>query len=187
MIPIIVKGKGLIPRLGRLAPILQPFNINKGDLMTIVRTPKNMSPITAYYVHPETKREVEVTIKNFNQVWNNHQLYIESLHTKANAEKLANTPIQQVIVVEEKIPEPVIVEETKPEIHKVNEDKEPKVEEVLYNVDETSSEDMVTEEVVEEKNESSETEETKSESNNHNNQNNYQAYRKNNNNNHHKR
>lgn len=64
MIPIQVLGTGLIPRIGVLAPRLEPFKADRTLIATIMSTPG----LTVNFVNPETNATTKLTRQNMDRI-----------------------------------------------------------------------------------------------------------------------
>lgn len=89
-LPIIVKGRGIVPRLGFIAPITNPFKVDKLTLNVIIRTPNNI--LKPYFVDPINNKETELTLSNWQSLFDDYQkrkgesTITESLATIVNTE-----------------------------------------------------------------------------------------------------
>lgn len=110
MLKIQVLGNGMVPRLGRLGPIKDPFPADKTLIATIIATSK----MKINYLDPKTNKMKPITRDNLNEIW----------ETYGDAEYDAVTPKMEESpsVKEEKkesVPEqkvqPPVKNETKPE------------------------------------------------------------------------
>lgn len=83
MLPIICKGKGLIPRVGIIAPVLTPFKVNLQTLTIIVRTPGSI--LRPYFVDPVTLEETALDNINYKKIYDSYQNQsnvVEEIKTK---------------------------------------------------------------------------------------------------------
>jgi hypothetical protein len=83
MLPIICKGKGLIPRVGMIAPVFSPFKVDLQTLTIIMRTPGSV--LRPYFVDPKTHAQTELTNTNWKGIY---EKYVVSL----NAQKSVPAP-----------------------------------------------------------------------------------------------
>ena len=66
MLKIQVLGNGLVPRMGRLAPIKDPFPADR----TLIGTILSISKMKINYLDPKTNKLHPLTRENFNDIWN---------------------------------------------------------------------------------------------------------------------
>ena len=71
MLPIICKGKGLIPRVGMIAPIFTPFKVDLQTLTIIMKTPG--SALQPHFVDPATSIQTLLTNTNWKNVYEKYQ------------------------------------------------------------------------------------------------------------------
>jgi hypothetical protein len=71
MLPIICNGKGLIPRVGMIAPIFTPFKVDYQTLTIIMRTPG--SALNPYFVDPDTSAQTALTNTNWKSIYEKYQ------------------------------------------------------------------------------------------------------------------
>ena len=65
MLKIQVLGNGMVPRLGRLGPIKDPFPADKTLIATIIATSK----MKINYLDPKTNKMKPITRDNLNEIW----------------------------------------------------------------------------------------------------------------------
>lgn len=71
MLPIICKGKGLIPRVGMIAPVFTPFKVDLQTLTIIMKTPGSF--LKPYFVDPETSAETMLTNGNWKGIYQKYE------------------------------------------------------------------------------------------------------------------
>lgn len=68
MLNIIVLGKGLIPRISKLAPVKTPFKADLTLIQTIINTPG----LQVKYIDPETNTPKDLTKNNCKGIWDKY-------------------------------------------------------------------------------------------------------------------
>lgn len=110
MLKIQVLGNGMVPRLGRLGPIKDPFPADKTLIATIIATSK----MKINYLDPKTNKLKPITRDNLNEIW---EMYGETEYD-AVTPKMEEVPStkeeKKESVPEQKVQSPV-KNESKPE------------------------------------------------------------------------
>lgn len=81
---IVVGGKGMIPRMGMIAPIKEPFEVSLNELNLILRTPS----LTVKMVSPIDNHTVTINNKNYDGMLKLYTAWVaEKQHLDAVAEE----------------------------------------------------------------------------------------------------
>ena len=115
MLKIQVLGSGLVPRIGRLAPIKDPFPADKTLIGTIFATSK----MKINYLHPRTNKLMPLTRNNFAEVWDEYgeEEYVSASASPVDPSKVETKKQQEAPAQKNEIPEkerevsPVVKEE----------------------------------------------------------------------------
>lgn len=103
MVKIQVLGNGLIPRMGMLAPITEPFPVGRMTAATILQTSPNL---TVNYLNPNDGKFHALTNQNIARVFDE----FEDDEAAANVEAPAEAPVVN------KTPAPVEVTDSTPSV-----------------------------------------------------------------------
>ena len=110
MLKIQVLGNGMVPRLGRLGPIKDPFPADKTLIATIIATSK----MKINYLDPKTNKMKPITRDNLNEIWD---MYGEAEYDAVTPkmEEVPPAKEEKKEVKEEQKVQPSVKNETKPE------------------------------------------------------------------------
>ena len=136
MLKIQVLGNGMVPRLGRLGPIKDPFPADKTLIATIIAT----SRMKINYLDPKTNKMKPLSRDNLNEIW---EMYGEAEYDDAVTPKVEEVPPvkeEKKEVKEEQKVEPPVKNETKPE-EKSEEKSEDEILEEMIKEEEKNKSD----------------------------------------------
>ena len=136
MLKIQVLGSGLVPRIGRLAPIKDPFPADKTLIGTIFATSK----MKINYLHPRTNKLMPLTRNNFAEVWDEYgeEEYVSS--SPVDPSKV-ETKKQQEVSAQQKNEIPEKEKEVSPVIKEEKEKSEDEILEEMLKEDEKNKAD----------------------------------------------
>ena len=103
MVKIQVLGNGLIPRMGMLAPITEPFQVGRMTAATILQTSPNL---TVNYLNPNDRKFHALTNQNIARVFDEFE--------DDEAAATAEAPVEAPVVNE--TPAPVEVTDSAPSV-----------------------------------------------------------------------
>lgn len=101
MLPIICKGRGLIPRIGIIAPVLTPFKVNLQTLTVIIKTPG--STLKPYFVDPVTSEEIGLDNSNFKKIYESYENRVNTV-VEVSPGLIQNDKLESVDTVNNIIP-----------------------------------------------------------------------------------
>lgn len=109
-IPIRVKGHGMIPRIGRLAPLLVPALVELDELEVIVDT----QGMSVEYFDDVSRVLIPITGNNYKKVFNAYQQKINPQKTKPVGPKKPVTPPVEPKAIKKPEPTPPVKEPETP-------------------------------------------------------------------------
>jgi len=126
MLPIIVEGRGLIPRGHGLAPKKDPFPASPVLISHILNT-AGLKPI---FVDPVSKKRMPLTKENYQRVYRNYEDKLNGIRKETPAQEIKETKQESPIQISIPAP-PVVPPIITPPVVQVNPPvvNEPKVEE----------------------------------------------------------
>ena len=91
MVKIQVLGNGLIPRMGMLAPITEPFPVGRMTAATILQTSPNL---TVNYLNPNDGKFHALTNQNITRVFDEFEDSVDEVEAPAEAPVMNETPAE---------------------------------------------------------------------------------------------